>query len=190
MVRSGTPEPAGTGQSLGDLVALATKDVSQLVRYEIGLAKSELRGDIKRVALAAALGVVALFTACLLLILLCIALAYGLVALGIWTWAAFLIVAGGCLLLIAGAAGFAYLKVRKLSGLKKTRQTVTEGLGMLRRDSGKDAGKDKDEANQVEAASRDSIDGTPKRAQVSGGSADGSAAAADQRPQLADHKPG
>ena len=47
MVRSEAPEPAGDGQSLGDLVALAAKDMSQLVRYEIDLAKSELKGDVK-----------------------------------------------------------------------------------------------------------------------------------------------
>jgi uncharacterized membrane protein YqjE len=138
MVRSATPEPPGGDQTLGDLVALAAKDVSQLVRHEIDLAKSELRGDIRRIGLAAALGGVALFTVCLLLILLSIALAYGLVALGIWTWAAFLIVAGLCLVLVAGAAGIAFLKVRHLSGLSKTRQSVSEGIGMLRRDSAKD----------------------------------------------------
>ena len=37
MVRSEVPEPAADGQSLGDLVALAAKDVSQLIRYEIDL---------------------------------------------------------------------------------------------------------------------------------------------------------
>jgi hypothetical protein len=52
MVRSETPEPAGGDQSLGDLVALAAKDVSQLIRYEIDLAKTELKGDAKRVGLA------------------------------------------------------------------------------------------------------------------------------------------
>src|SRR5215475_4154201 len=55
MVRSDTPEPAGDGQSLGDLVALAAKDVSQLVRYEIDLAKTELMADVRRVGLAGAL---------------------------------------------------------------------------------------------------------------------------------------
>ena len=54
MVRSETPEPAGGDQSLGDLVALAAKDVSQLIRYEIDLAKTELKGDAKRVGLAGA----------------------------------------------------------------------------------------------------------------------------------------
>ena len=134
MVRSEVPEPAGDGQSLGDLVALAAKDVSQLIRYEIDLAKNELKGDVQRVGLAAALGGVAAFVACLVLVLLSIALAFGLVALGIWTWAAFLIVAGAYVVFAVLALGIAYLKLRRLSGLKKTRETVSEGLGILGRD--------------------------------------------------------
>jgi hypothetical protein len=134
MVRSETPEPAGGDQSLGDLVALAAKDVSQLIRYEIDLAKTELKGDAKRVGLAGALAGVAAFVGCLILVLFCIAFAFGLVALGIWTWAAFLIVAGTCVLVAGAAVGIALLKVRHLSGLRKTRKTVTEGFGMLRHD--------------------------------------------------------
>ena len=94
MVRSETPEPAGGDQSLGDLVALAAKDVSQLIRYEIDLAKTELKGDARRVGMAAAAIGLAAFVACLVLVLLSFALAYGLIALGIWAWAAFLIVSG------------------------------------------------------------------------------------------------
>ena len=134
MVHSETPGPAGGDQSLGDLVALAAKDVSQLIRYEIDLAKSELMDDVQRVGLAGALGVVAAFVACLVLVLLSIALAFGLVALGIWEWAAFLIVAGAYVLLAVTVLGIAYLKLKRLSGLKQTRKTVTEGLGMLRHD--------------------------------------------------------
>jgi uncharacterized membrane protein YqjE len=134
MVRSETPEPAGGDQSLGDLVALAAKDVSQLVRYEIDLAKTELRGDVRRIGLAGALAGVAAFVGCLMLVLFCFAFAYGLITLGIWNWAAFLIVAGACVLLAAAAVGIALLKVRRLSGLRETRKTVTEGLGMLRHD--------------------------------------------------------
>ena len=134
MVRSETPEPAGDDQSLGDLVALAAKDVSQLVRYEIDLAKTELKDDVQRVGLAAALSGVAAFVACLVLVLLSIALAFGLVALGIWAWAAFLIVAGVYVLFAALVLGIAYLRVRRLSGLSKTRKTVTEGLELLRSD--------------------------------------------------------
>jgi hypothetical protein len=134
MVRSETPEPVGADQSLGDLVALAAKDVSQLVRYEIDLAKTELRGDLRRVGLAGALAGVAAFVGCLVLVLFCIAFAYGLIALGIWTWAAFLIVAGTCVLLAGAAVGIAVLKLRHLSGLAQTRKSVTEGFGMLRRE--------------------------------------------------------
>ena len=134
MVRSETPEPAGDDQSLGDLVALAAKDVSQLIRYEIDLAKTELRDDVQRVGLAAALSGVAAFVAWLVLVLLSIALAFGLVALGIWAWAAFLIVAGVYVLFAALVLGIAYLRVRRLSGLSKTRKTVTEGLELLRSD--------------------------------------------------------
>jgi hypothetical protein len=132
MVRSETPEPAGADQSLGDLVALAAKDVSQLIRYEIDLAKIELRGDMRRVGLAGALTGAAAFVGCVVLILLCWAFAYGLIALGIWPWAAFLIVAGTCVLLAGAAVGIAALKIRNLSGLRETRKSITEGFGMLR----------------------------------------------------------
>ena len=135
MVRSETPEPAGDDQSLGDLVALAAKDVSQLIRYEIDLAKTELKDDVQRIGLASALGGVAAFVACLVLVLLSIALAFGLVALGIWAWAAFLIVAGVYVLFAALVLGIAYLRVRRLSGLSKTRKTVTEGLELLRHEN-------------------------------------------------------
>ena len=132
MVRSETPEPVGADQSLGDLVASATKDLSQLVRYEIDLAKTELRGDLRRVGLAAGLGGFSFFFGCLVLVFLGFAYGYGLIAAGVWAWAAFLIVAGTCVVFAAAAVGIAYLRVRKLSGLRLTRKTVTQDLGMLR----------------------------------------------------------
>ena len=133
MVRSGRPESADGQQSLGELVALAAKDMSSLVQYEISLAKSELKMDARRIGIASALAVVSLFVACLILVLLCFAFAYGLVAAGIWEWAAFLIVAGTCLVVIGLAGLIAYGRIRKVSGMKMTRQTVMDDLGMLRR---------------------------------------------------------
>jgi hypothetical protein len=133
MVRSARPDGADGQQSLGDLVAGAAKDASQLVRYEISLAKSELKMDARRIGIAAALAVVGLFVGCLLVVLLCFAFAYGLVAAGIWLWAAFLIVAGTCLLLIGLAGLIAYGRVRKVTGMKMTRKTVVDDLSMLRR---------------------------------------------------------
>ena len=134
MVRSETPEPVGDDQSLGDLVALAAKDVSQLIRYEIDLAKTELRSDMRRVGTAAGLGGFSFFFGCLVLVFLGFAYAYGLITAGIWDWAAFLIVAGTCVVFAAAAVGIAYLRVRKLSGLRRTRETVTQDLDMLRRE--------------------------------------------------------
>lgn len=133
MVRSGRPDSADGQQSLGDLVALAAKDMSSLVRYEISLAKRELKMDARRIGIASALAVVGLFVACLLVVLLCFAFAYGLVAAGIWVWAAFLIVAGTCLLLIAIAGLIAFGRIRKVTGMKMTRKTVMDDIGMLRR---------------------------------------------------------
>jgi Putative Actinobacterial Holin-X, holin superfamily III len=134
MVRNEPPGPAGTDQSLGDLVALAAKDVSQLIRYEIDLAKAELRADLQRIGLAGAMGGFSFYVTTVVFVLLCFAYAYGLIAAGVWAWAAFLIVAGTCVLVAAVVAGIAYLKVRKLSGLRLTKKTVTEDLAMLRRE--------------------------------------------------------
>ena len=138
MVRSARPDGADGQQSLGDLVAGAAKDMSQLVRYEISLAKSELKMDARRIGVAAALAVIGLFVGCLLVVLLCFAFAYGLnEGAGIKLWASFLIVAGTCLLLIGVAGLIAYGRIRKVTGMKMTRKTVIDDLGMLRRgDSG------------------------------------------------------
>jgi hypothetical protein len=133
MVRSGRPDGADGQQSLGDLVALAAKDLSQLIRYEISLAKSELRMDAMRIGWAAALAIVGLFGSCLVIVLLCFAMAFGLNAAGIWLWASFLIVAGTCVLLIGLAVLIAYLKIRKVTGMRLTRQTVMDDIDMLRR---------------------------------------------------------
>jgi uncharacterized membrane protein YqjE len=119
-------------QSIGDLVSVATRDVAQLVRYEIDLAKLELKADAKRIGVGAALGGVALFTSCLVLILLCFAFAYGLQALGIWAWASFLIVAGTCVLLIGIAGLIGFRMVRKLTGMSKTRTTLADDVSALR----------------------------------------------------------
>jgi uncharacterized membrane protein YqjE len=124
---------AVTDQSIGDLVSVAARDMSQLVRYELDLAKLELKADAKRVGIGAALLGIAVFAACLVLMLLCFAFAYGLNALGIRLWASFLIVAGACVLIIGGAALVAYQMVRKLTGMSKTRRSLADGVSLLRR---------------------------------------------------------
>ena len=130
------PVDSARDQSVGVLVSLAVKDVTQLIRYELDLAKLELKADARRLGIAGALLVIAAFVACLVLMLACFAFAYGLISLGIWPWAAFLIVAGACVLLAGLAVIIGALKFRGLSGLKKTRRSVQDGLSLLRRDGG------------------------------------------------------
>ncbi len=127
-------------ESLGDLVATAVSDISQLVRYEVDLAKLELKADARRLGIGAALLGMAAFVGCLVLMLLCFAFAYGLMAAGIWGWAAFLIVAGTCVLLAALAVLIAVTRFRGLSGLRQTRTTVSDDLAMIRRDDGESPG--------------------------------------------------
>ncbi|MGO9218092.1 MAG: phage holin family protein [Streptosporangiaceae bacterium] len=136
MARSAAPQSLGNDSesSIGDLVSQAVRDVTQLVRCELALAKLELRDDVKRLGLAAALLVITAVAGCLILVMLCWAFAYGLVTLGIWPWAAFLIVAGTLLLLALLAILVVVIKVRGVSGLRKTRQTVQADLELLKRD--------------------------------------------------------
>jgi hypothetical protein len=135
MVRSGTPDAVGDQQSLGELVALALKDFSQLLRYEITLAKSELRMDVRRVAVAGALFGFGAFVGCLIVVLLCFAYAYGLHAVGApgGMWGAFLWVVLTLAVLAVIACVIALYGVRKVTGMRLTRKTVIDDIGMLRR---------------------------------------------------------
>lgn len=128
----------GTDQSIGDLVSVAARDVSQLIRYEVDLARAELKADLKRAIMGAVLLGIAAFTGCLLLMLLCFAFAFGLAAISVpgGLWGAFLFVAIACFLLIALAALLALLIVRKLrksGGMKKTRRSLADSKSLLHR---------------------------------------------------------
>lgn len=138
MAGSGNPESASDQRSLGDLVALAANDISALIRYEIALAKRELKVDGQRVATAGGLVVVGLMIVFPGVMLLCWAYAYFL------HWAG---APGG----LAGAFGFAGLTfvvlaliavavawvfVKRVTGMRMTRKTVSDDLDMLRRGDG------------------------------------------------------
>ena len=62
-----------------------------------------------------------------------VAFAFGLNALHIWLWAAFLIVAGTCVLIIGIAALIALRMMHKLGGMRRTRHSLAEGMSLLRR---------------------------------------------------------
>jgi Putative Actinobacterial Holin-X, holin superfamily III len=139
MVRSATPE---TNHSLGDLVAQATRDISQLVRYEIDLAKSELKKDGKRVLFAALCGALCALAGCLIVILLCFAFAY---MLHDWAGApggmagAFALTAAAVAILAIIAVVIARLLLKDLTKMRRTRKTMTDDIAMLRRSNGNGA---------------------------------------------------
>ena len=135
MAEPATARPAkDDNRSVGDLVSDAINDLTQLVKFQVDLAKVELRADMRRLGLSGALIATSVFTAFLVLVMLCFALAYGLQTVGIWDWASFLIVAAVCVVLIAAAAGIVYLKMKRMSGLRKTRESVQRDLTLLRRE--------------------------------------------------------
>jgi Putative Actinobacterial Holin-X, holin superfamily III len=125
---------SGTDQSIGDLVSVAARDISQLVRYELDLAKSELKTDVKRVAIGGALMAIGGFAAGLILMVLCFAFAYGLNAGTGWPlWGTFLVVFGALVLLAIASMLVGYMLMRRLTGMTKTRRSLADGLSMLRR---------------------------------------------------------
>ncbi|WP_061300414.1 phage holin family protein [Herbidospora cretacea] len=112
-------------ESLGALVAEATTHISDLVRAEIELAKSELKFDAKRVGMATGLFAAAAFTLHLVLILASFTIAYVLHdAVGLSTWLSFLIVTV-FYLVTAGILGFVgYRRLQGLAGFKRTRRSL------------------------------------------------------------------
>ena len=135
MAEPAAARPAeGNDRSVGDLVSEAITDLTQLVKYETDLAKAELRADLQRLGLSGALLAVAAFTCFLVLVMLCFAMAAGLVVAGLPVWAAFLVVAGTLVVLAAICAGIIYLKVKRVTGLRQTVASVQDDIAMLRRD--------------------------------------------------------
>lgn len=112
-------DPAG--QSLGELVASASRDLSTLFRQELALAKTEITRDVtaagKGAGLLGAAGVAALFGVALL----SVAAAFGVAALGVSLGIGFLIVSAGYLL-VGTALGL--VGRRRLSAIHPPRQTV------------------------------------------------------------------
>jgi len=120
-------------KSVGALVAMASKNISNLVRAEMELAKMELKADAKKAAISSVMFTIAAVMGGIVVIMLSISLAYGLVALGIWRWAAFLIVAGVYVVLAGILMYIAKQLITKIEGAKRTRRTLKDDIATLRR---------------------------------------------------------
>ena len=113
---------ASDEQSLGDLVATATRDLSLLIHKEMELAKAEITGELKKAGIGAGLLGGAGFIGFFALLLLCVAGSLGLAdGVDIPTWAGFLCVGGA----FAGAAGlFALLGLGSLVRVGPPQRTI------------------------------------------------------------------
>ncbi|WP_093258716.1 phage holin family protein [Thermostaphylospora chromogena] len=116
-------------ESLGELVARASDHISTLVRSEIELAKAEFTFNAKRAGTAVGMFAAAAFILHLCLILASFAIAFGLVALGVWPWAAFAIVTLFYALVAGLLALFGTRKLKGLSGMKRTARSIRNLTG-------------------------------------------------------------
>jgi hypothetical protein len=118
--------------TVGQLVANASRDLSSLVRSELELAKTEL----KKTAIAAGTGAgmfgAAGFLSLLAIILLSIAAAYGVSALGLHPALSFLIVAFVYLLLALALVLVGKKMIGKAKGPERAIQTSKESVEALK----------------------------------------------------------
>jgi hypothetical protein len=126
-------------QSLGELFAAASRDLSALVHDEIKLAKTEIRVDVKNAVTGGALFGVAGLLGLLALPLLLIAAAYGLVAAGLDPAVAFLVVAGALIVLAGVVALVGKRSVAKVGPPKRTIRTTKSLAAFLKRPRSGDA---------------------------------------------------
>lgn len=127
-------EAALEDRSLGELVALASRDLSFLVKSEIALAKIELAQDVRRAGAGGALFGLAGFLGVLVLVFALVALALGIAAAGLPAWAGFLIVAAACLLLSGVLAVAGKRRLTRMTKIRRTRETLKDDLSLLRRE--------------------------------------------------------
>jgi hypothetical protein len=122
-------------RSLGQLVSDASRDVSELVRYEIALAKAEVQRDIKRGVAAGGLFGAAALLAIYATVALMIAAGLGLSQV-MPAWLAFIVVAAG-LLLIAGACVIVgRSQIGRIKPPERTIRSTKETIAVVRNRGG------------------------------------------------------
>lgn len=127
-----------TEKKLGALFAQAIEDIQSIFRAQIDLAITELKASGKRALRASAAGIAAAVLLFVSLFLLIFAFAYGMVALGLPEWLAFLLLAGifilaaGALLLFAGRnAAKIKAPTRAADAFTKTNNEIAKALGRV-----------------------------------------------------------
>jgi protein-S-isoprenylcysteine O-methyltransferase Ste14 len=118
--------------TVGQLVANASKDLSSLVRSELELAKTELKATAVKAGTGAGLFGAAGFLVLLAVILLSIAAAYGVNALGLHPALAFLIVAVLYLLIALALVLVGKRLLGKAKGPQRAIETSKESVEALK----------------------------------------------------------
>lgn len=119
-------------RTVGQLVAEATRDISEIVRAEVALAKAELSLSAKNGAVAGGLFGAAGYLAMLASILLAIAAAYGVSALGVAPGWAFVIVAVVLLLLAGALALVGRSRVSRVGPPERTIRTTKQAIAAVK----------------------------------------------------------
>jgi hypothetical protein len=110
------PEP-----TIGELAKDVSTHLSSLIHGEIELAKSEVTASVKNAGTGIGMFLGAAVVAVFSLTFGLIALAEGLIALGLWRWLGYLIV---FLLLILIAAVLVFLGIKKVKKVKTPQRTI------------------------------------------------------------------
>ena len=119
-------------RTIGQLVVDATRDVSDLVRHEIALAKIEIKRDVARAGSGAGLFAAAALFGLVAFILLCFTAAYGLVEAGLATWLAFGIVTVALLLIAAVLVLIGRAQLKKVKPPERTIATSKDSVAALK----------------------------------------------------------
>lgn len=129
----GDGTPVGE-QSLGELVATATRDLSVLIHQEMELAKAELAEQAKKGAVGAGLLGAAGVLAMLGVLLLCFSVSFAIAeGGGVPVWAGFLCV-GGLFAIVGGVVGFlGAVALKTMRGPDQTVTTLKSALASIRR---------------------------------------------------------
>jgi hypothetical protein len=118
---STAPNHPATDKSLGELVGEATRELSTLFRTEVELARTEIKNEVAKVGQGAGLFASAGVFAWFGVLFLSAALALGLWQLGLYAWAAALIVG---LLYAAGAAVLALVGKKRVTTVRPPERTI------------------------------------------------------------------
>ncbi|MBA3338782.1 MAG: phage holin family protein [Geodermatophilaceae bacterium] len=129
-----SPVDAASEPPIGALFSAASEHISTLIRGEVALAKAELSSTAKRGAIGAgmfgAAGVMLLFSVTFLFV----ALAEGLVALGLPRWISYLIV-WAFFVVLAGLLVFIGIRLlKKIKAPERTIETLKDSKELLSRE--------------------------------------------------------